>query len=87
MILHGQEFHGQRSLAGSSPWGHKELYATEQFSLFFNATILSHVKELKLYLEGKGKLQMTSRNMCVGPDHLCPLDKDELKGGNIRQGQ
>ena len=51
------------------------------------ATILSHVKELKLYLEGKGKLQMTFRNMYAGPDHICPLDKDGSKGGNIRQGQ
>ena len=24
------EFHGQRSLAGYSPWGHKELDTTEQ---------------------------------------------------------
>ena len=24
------EYHGQRSLAGSSPWGHKELNTTEQ---------------------------------------------------------
>ena len=28
------EFHGQRSLAGYSPWGHKEL-DTEQLSLHF----------------------------------------------------
>ena len=27
------EFHGQRSLMGYSPWGHKELDSTEQFSL------------------------------------------------------
>ena len=26
------EFHGQRSLAGYSPWGHKELYTTEQLT-------------------------------------------------------
>ena len=31
-ILAG-EFHGQRSLAGYSPWGHKELYTTESLSL------------------------------------------------------
>ena len=31
------EFHGQRSLAGYSPWGHRELDITEQLtlSLFF----------------------------------------------------
>ena len=27
------EFHGQRSLAGCSPWGHKELDTAEQLSL------------------------------------------------------
>ena len=51
------------------------------------ATILSHVKELELYLEVKGKLQMTFRNIYAGPDHIYPLDKDGLKGGNIRQGK
>ena len=29
------EFHGQRSLAGHSPWGCKELDMTEQLSLHF----------------------------------------------------
>ena len=28
------EFHGQRSLEGYSPWGHKELDTTEQLTLF-----------------------------------------------------
>ena len=28
------EFHGQRSLAGYSPWGHKESDTTERLSLF-----------------------------------------------------
>ena len=27
------EFHGQKSLAGYSPWGHKELDPTEQLTL------------------------------------------------------
>ena len=27
------EFHGQRSLGGYSPWGHKELDTTEQLTL------------------------------------------------------
>ena len=26
------EFHGQRSLASYSPWGHKEVHTTEQLS-------------------------------------------------------
>ena len=30
------EFHGQRSLAGCSPWGRKESDTTEQLSLFFS---------------------------------------------------
>ena len=28
------EFHGQRSLAGYSPWGHKESDTTEQLTLY-----------------------------------------------------
>ena len=28
------EFHGQRSLAGYSPWGHKESHIAEQLMLF-----------------------------------------------------
>ena len=28
------EFHGQRSLVGYSPWGHKELDITEQLSMY-----------------------------------------------------
>ena len=33
-FLHG-EFHGQRNLVGYSPWGRKELDATERLILFF----------------------------------------------------
>ena len=29
------EFHGQRSLAGYTPWGHKELDMTEQLTLHY----------------------------------------------------
>ena len=29
------EYHRQRSLAGYSPWGHKELLTTEQLTLSF----------------------------------------------------
>ena len=32
-VLLPGEFHGQRSLVSYSPWGHKELDATEQLSL------------------------------------------------------
>ena len=31
------EFHGQRSLAGYSPWGHKKLDPTERLSLHFTS--------------------------------------------------
>ena len=30
------EFHGQRNLAGYSPWGHRDLVITEQLTLFKN---------------------------------------------------
>ena len=30
-----REFHGQRSLVGYSPWGHKELDVTERLTLYF----------------------------------------------------
>ena len=35
VVLPG-EFHGQRSLAGYSPWGHKESDKTERLSLHFS---------------------------------------------------
>ena len=31
------DFHGQRSLAGYSPWGHKESNTTERLSLHFTS--------------------------------------------------
>ena len=31
-----EEFHGQRSLAGYSPWGHKESDMTEQLTFTFH---------------------------------------------------
>ena len=33
------EFHGQRSLVGYWPWGHKELDLTERVTLSFSAVI------------------------------------------------
>ena len=33
------EFHGQRRLAGYSPWGHKESDMTEQLTLLLNFTV------------------------------------------------
>ena len=40
VFLHG-EFHGQRSLAGYSPWSHKEFDMTKEFSLHY---LLAHRK-------------------------------------------
>ena len=42
-----EESHGQRSLAGYSPWGHKELDATERLSTaqHFPKTELSEIPE------------------------------------------
>ena len=36
------KFHGQRSLAGHSPWGYKELDVTEQLTLSFVHKNTSH---------------------------------------------
>ena len=37
------EFHGQRSLAGYSPWGHKDLDTTEQLT----TSVIYHINKLK----------------------------------------
>ena len=42
------EFHGQRSLEGYSPWGHKESDTTEQLSLDFLGPIHSLTRLLLL---------------------------------------
>ena len=39
------EFHGQRSLAGSSPWGCKELDRTEQLTLSVSIETLVEMKQ------------------------------------------
>jgi len=43
------EFHGQRNLAGCSPWGHKELDTTEwlfTFHFFFMNLLNGHISSL-----------------------------------------
>ena len=44
-----EEFHGQRSLGGYSPWGCKESDTTERLTLplplIYNGILLSHKKE------------------------------------------
>ena len=37
------EFHGQRSLAGYTPWGCKELDTTELLTLFFTFSGMSYI--------------------------------------------
>ena len=39
LVFLPKKFHGLRSLAGYSPWGHKELDATEQLTLTFSHTV------------------------------------------------
>ena len=39
-VLLPGEFHGQRSLAGYSSWGHKDLDTTEQLSLHFMYSLI-----------------------------------------------
>ena len=41
-VLLPGEFHGQRSLAGDSPWGHKESDRTERLHFHFHFQDLSH---------------------------------------------
>ena len=41
LVFSPRESHGQRSLAGYSPWGHKELDATEE--LYIHMCMYAHV--------------------------------------------
>ena len=41
------EFHGQRSLASYSLWGHKKLDTTEQLTLHFKANALKQIYNTK----------------------------------------
>ena len=44
LVFLTEEFHGQRSLVGYSPWGHKESDMTEQLSLLANCNISSKLR-------------------------------------------
>ena len=48
-FLHG-EFHGQRNLVGYSPWGRKELDATERLILFFFFPPFTYLPGLLLWI-------------------------------------
>ena len=53
-----EEFHGQRSLAGPSPWGHKQSDTTERLTYTFT---LYHVAERK---------HQTPNTLILPPTHL-----------------
>ena len=69
------EFHGQRSLAGYSPWGHKELDITEQLTLWISLSFpwsnsFTEVKaERKHHLKLKHNFNFL-RNIAVSPSYL-----------------
>ena len=44
------EFHGQRRMAGYSPWGHKESDTTERLSLPLDSWISFYINRLILYI-------------------------------------
>ena len=47
------EFHGQRSLAGYSPWGHKELDTTKQLTLTHtSSTLKPSIQKTKFLASG-----------------------------------
>ena len=56
-VFLSRDSHGQRSLAGYSPWGHKELDTIEQLAFFFNAGSLLFY----FYVAVTGFLQMRLR--------------------------
>ena len=51
LVLSPREFHGQRSLVGSSPWSHKELDTTEQLHFYFlsTQTDVSEIRRFRKY--------------------------------------
>ena len=53
--------HGQRSLAGYSPWGHKESDKTKRLSTTQgNSEVFREEKKLEGSLQGKGVLQVSN---------------------------
>ena len=70
MATHSRESHGQRSLAGCSPWGHKESDTTEQLThthtfLFIHGAYDSGISCLTSFLEEEKKEQ-TREGKAVG---------------------
>ena len=65
------EFHGQRSLAGYSPWGRKELDTTEQFSLSLFPVLCRHEEKEKAHSLLLRCLQSNSAVPPPTPHPLC----------------
>ena len=67
------EFHGQKSLAGYSPWGHKELDVTERLSLTHSlALVFKTVFNLTHLIQDFTK---AAKNSCKVSCPYCCMDK------------
>ena len=60
-----EEFYGQRSLAGYSPWGLKELDMTEQLTLSLSQleVVLIFIHLLNLYITYRTLFKGSKRNL------------------------
>ena len=76
------EFHGQRSLAGYGPWGHKELGSTEQLTLitsYQGYTLSTFLINVDINLEHMAAVVFISVSPCmvlIFPFSDCTLWKD-----------
>ena len=77
------EFHGQRSLAGYSPWGHKELDTTEQVILScISKVLLINCKIFHHCLIDLSEIR-THLGFTVSPPNLQINFLDNLENGQI----
>ena len=53
------EYHGQRSLAGYSPWGRKELYTTEELTHTHSPKLKEKLLQSQINKTGKNNWQFT----------------------------
>ena len=82
------EFHGQRNLAGYSPWGHKELDMTERLTLYLSLGEKPRhpprTPETMRTLSGSTRLSPTCLPISPGDCHklvaYCLLGSDEVWG-------
>ena len=63
------KFHGQRDMAGYSPWGHTELDATEQLStnMLINFCLFFFLINLSLYSGSQPRTQKVEKNDFSSP--------------------